>query len=80
MSPAERAAELRRLIDRANIAYYVHDAPEISDAEYDRLFRELRTLEAAHPELATPDSPTLRVGFYEYADGTVVEFAQEVSG
>ena len=38
MSPAERAAELRRLIDRANIAYYVHDAPEIPDAEYDRLF------------------------------------------
>ena len=62
MSPAERAAELRRLIDRANIAYYVHDAPEISDAEYDRLFRELRTLEAAHPELATPDSPTQRIG------------------
>jgi DNA ligase (NAD+) len=62
VSPAERAAELRRLIDRANIAYYVHDAPEISDAEYDRLFRELRTLEAAHPELATPDSPTQRIG------------------
>lgn len=62
MSPAERAAELRRLIDRANIAYYVHDAPEISDAEYDRLFRELQTLEAAHPELVTPDSPTQRLG------------------
>ena len=62
MSPAERAAELRRLIDRANIAYYVHDAPEIPDAEYDRLFRELRDIEAAHPELATPDSPTQRIG------------------
>ncbi len=62
MSPSERAAELRRLIDRANIAYYVHDAPEISDAEYDRLFRALQTLEAAHPELATPDSPTQRLG------------------
>ncbi len=62
MSPAERAAELRRLIDRANIAYYVHDAPEIPDAEYDRLFRELREIEAAHPELATPDSPTQRIG------------------
>jgi DNA ligase (NAD+) len=62
VSPADRAAELRRLIDRANIAYYVHDAPEISDAEYDRLFRELRALEAAHPELATPDSPTQRIG------------------
>jgi DNA ligase (NAD+) len=62
VSPAERAAELRRLIDRANIAYYVHDAPDISDAEYDRLFRELQTLEAAHPELVTPDSPTQRLG------------------
>ncbi len=62
MKPAERAAELRRLIDRANIAYYVHDAPEIADAEYDRLFRELQALEAAHPELATPDSPTQRLG------------------
>ena len=62
MKPADRAAELRRLIDRANIAYYVHDAPEISDAEYDRLFRELRALEEAHPELATPESPTQRIG------------------
>lgn len=62
MKQAERAAELRRLIDRANIAYYVHDAPEISDAEYDRHFRELQALEAAHPELVTPDSPTQRLG------------------
>lgn len=62
MSPADRAAALRRLLDRANIAYYVHDAPEISDAEYDLAFRELRALEAAHPELVTPDSPTQRIG------------------
>ncbi len=62
MTPADRAAELRRLIDRANIAYYVHDAPEISDAEYDRLFRELRSLETAHPDLVAPDSPTQRIG------------------
>lgn len=62
MSPAKRAAELRRLIDRANIAYYVHDAPDIPDAEFDRLFRELQSLEAAHPELTTPDSPTQRLG------------------
>lgn len=62
MKPADRAAELRRLIDHANIAYYVHDAPDISDAEYDRLFRELRELEAAHPTLVTPDSPTQRIG------------------
>jgi DNA ligase (NAD+) len=62
MSPAEQAARLREQIERANHAYYVNDAPEISDAEYDRLFRELQALEAAHPELQSPDSPTLRVG------------------
>ena len=59
---AARAAELRRLIERANQAYYVLDKPELSDAEYDRLFRELQELEAKHPELQTPDSPTHRVG------------------
>jgi DNA ligase (NAD+) len=60
--PARRAAELRRILSRAIHAYYVLDAPELSDAEYDRLFRELAELEAAHPELRTADSPTLRVG------------------
>ena len=60
--PAARAAQLRRLIERANSAYYVLDKPEMSDAEYDRLFRELQELEAKHPELRTPDSPTQRVG------------------
>jgi DNA ligase (NAD+) len=59
---AARAAELRRLIERANYAYYVLDKPEMSDAEYDRLFRELQELEGKHPELRTPDSPTQRVG------------------
>jgi DNA ligase (NAD+) len=62
MSPAEQVARLREEIERANNAYYVLDAPEISDAEYDRLFRELQALEAAHPELQSPDSPTQRVG------------------
>jgi DNA ligase (NAD+) len=62
VTPAERVAGLRRQIDRANHAYYVEDAPEIADAEYDRLFRELQALEAAHPELLTPDSPTQRIG------------------
>ena len=57
-----RAAELRRVLERAGYAYYVLDKPEMSDAEYDKLFRELQELEAAHPELQTPDSPTLRVG------------------
>ena len=58
----ERAAALRQQIDQANHAYYVLDAPTISDAEYDKLFRELQALEAAHPELQSTDSPTLRVG------------------
>ena len=59
---AARAAELREALERANHQYYVLDAPTLSDAEYDRLFRELRELEAADPALRTPDSPTLRVG------------------
>jgi len=59
---AARAAELRRLLERANHAYYGLDKPIMSDAEYDRLFRELQELEAAHPELHTPDSPTHRIG------------------
>jgi DNA ligase (NAD+) len=61
-SAAERAASLRQQIERANYAYYVLDAPEISDAEYDRLFRDLQALEASHPEIQSPDSPTQRVG------------------
>jgi len=59
---AARAAELRRLIERANQAYYILDKPELSDAEYDRLFRELQELEAKHPEIQTADSPSHRVG------------------
>jgi DNA ligase (NAD+) len=61
-SPAERATELRHGIELHNYNYYVLDAPTITDAEYDGLFRELQQLEAQHPELATPDSPTQRVG------------------
>ena len=57
-----RAAELRALIHEANYRYHVLDAPTIPDAEYDRLLRELDALEAAHPELQTADSPSLRVG------------------
>jgi DNA ligase (NAD+) len=60
--PAERAAELRRTLQHHAHCYYVLDAPEIPDAEYDRLFQELQALEAAHPKLRTPDSPTQRVG------------------
>jgi DNA ligase (NAD+) len=57
-----RHAELVAAIERANRLYYVENAPELSDAEYDALFRELLALEAAFPELATPDSPSQRVG------------------
>lgn len=57
-----RVEELRALVRHHEYRYYVLDSPEISDSEYDRLFRELQTLEAAHPELLTPDSPTQRIG------------------
>jgi DNA ligase (NAD+) len=57
-----RAARLRNELELANHRYYVLDAPTLSDAEYDRLFRELQDLEARYPGLATPDSPTQRVG------------------
>src|SRR4249920_3378823 len=59
---AERHAALAARIDRANELYHGQDAPEISDAEYDALFRELVALETAHPDLTTPDSPTQRIG------------------
>ena len=61
-SPAGRAAELRRLLNYHNHRYYTLDDPEIQDWQYDALLRELRGLEADHPELLTPDSPTQRVG------------------
>ena len=60
--PAKRAAELRELLHRALIAYHVDDDPIMDDAAYDALYDELVALEAAHPELVTPDSPTQRVG------------------
>lgn len=59
---AARAEALRREIEQHNHAYYVLDAPTVPDAEYDRLFTELQALEAAHPQLISPDSPTQRVG------------------
>ncbi|HEU4663119.1 MAG TPA: NAD-dependent DNA ligase LigA, partial [Dokdonella sp.] len=61
-TPAARAAELRARIEDANYRYHVLDEPDIADAEYDRLMRELEALEAGHPDLATADSPTRRVG------------------
>ena len=60
--PAERAAELRALINYHNYRYFVLNDPEISDPEYDALLAELERIEAEHPELITPDSPTQRAG------------------
>ena len=62
MEPKERIRELTELLNDANTKYYVLDAPEMPDFEYDRLLRELEELEAAHPELQLPESPTKRVG------------------
>ena len=59
---SRRVAELRKEINHHNYLYYVEDAPEIPDAEYDRLLRELQQLEQQYPQLITPDSPTQRVG------------------
>ena len=61
-SAAHRAGQLRTLLNRANHAYHVLNSPAMPDAEYDDLFRELQQLEAKHPDLRTPDSPTARVG------------------
>ncbi len=61
-SPAARAADLRERLHYHNYRYYVLDDPEISDAEFDRLFRELEAIEAEHPDLVSADSPTQRVG------------------
>jgi DNA ligase (NAD+) len=72
MSVGARIAQLREQIEQHNHRYYVLDDPSISDAEYDRLFRELQALEAQHPELVTPDTPTLRVG------GTPLKVFKEV--
>ena len=60
--PAQRVQELRDKIRRYDQRYYQDDDPEVSDAEYDRALRDLQTLEAEHPDLVTPDSPTQRVG------------------
>lgn len=60
--PEQRAAELRELLAKYSYEYHVLDQPSVSDAIYDSLFGELKQIEAAHPELVTPDSPTQRVG------------------
>jgi len=71
-----RIKELREVINHHNYRYYVLDSPEISDAEYDELMRELKQLEAEHPELVTPDSPTQRIGAPPVEAFGVVEHPQ----
>ena len=72
----QRVEELRGLINYHNHRYYVLDSPEISDAEYDELMKELQQLEAKHPELVAPDSPTQRVGAPPVEAFGVVEHPQ----
>jgi DNA ligase (NAD+) len=72
----QRIEELRETINYHNYRYYVLDSPEISDAEYDELMKELKQLEAEHPELVTPDSPTQRIGAPPVEAFGVVEHPQ----
>ncbi len=72
----QRIDELREVINYHNYRYYVLDSPEISDAEYDELMKELRQLESEHPELVTPDSPTQRIGAPPVEAFGVVEHPQ----
>ena len=75
---AKRAEALWQEIERNTYLYYALDAPEISDAAYDSLMRELRSLEAAYPQLATDDSPTKRVGGYVEKQFTPVRHAERM--
>ena len=77
VSPAikNEVNELRAQLDRWAHQYYVQDAPEVPDAEYDRAYQQLQALEAQHPELVTPDSPTQRVGSAAMADLAPVRHA-----
>ncbi|MEQ1572607.1 MAG: NAD-dependent DNA ligase LigA [Vicinamibacterales bacterium] len=76
MNPTERLEELRRLIRYHEERYFVLDDPEVADVEFDALVKELRQLESQHPDLATPDSPTRRVGGRATAGFDTVEHAQ----
>jgi DNA ligase (NAD+) len=76
--PAQRAAELRSVLEYHGHRYYVLDDPEIGDEAYDALLDELRSIEAAHPELVTPDSPTQRVGGEPVSDLVKVRHPQEM--
>ncbi|MCG5214406.1 NAD-dependent DNA ligase LigA [Streptosporangium sp. KLBMP 9127] len=74
----ERHATLTELIDEANWRYYVHDAPTVTDAEYDGWMREIHDLEEAHPSLRTPESPTQRVGAPVSTEFTPVDHLQRM--
>src|SRR6202453_838657 len=76
--PAERAAELRAELEHHGYQYYVLDDPEVGDDVYDALLDELRTIEAEHPELVTPDSPTQRVGGEPVSDLVKVRHPQRM--
>ncbi|MGI8573316.1 MAG: NAD-dependent DNA ligase LigA [Solirubrobacteraceae bacterium] len=76
--PAQRAADLRSVLEYHGHRYYVLDDPEIGDDEYDVLLDELRSIEAAHPELVSPDSPTQRVGGEPVSDLVKVRHPQEM--
>lgn len=84
MNPKDEMRRLEKLLEEANHRYYVLDAPTMPDFEYDRLLRELETLEAEHPEYASPLSPTRRVGgeavegFQKYEHAVPLESLQDV--
>jgi DNA ligase (NAD+) len=77
-APEDRAAELRRQLDHHSYRYYVLDDPEVGDDVYDKLLDELRAIEAEHPELVTPDSPTQRVGGEPVSDLVKVRHPQRM--
>lgn len=77
-SPRVRAAELNRLLSTYAYQYYALDDPQVTDAEFDRLLRELQSIEEAHPELVTPDSYTQRVGGYVSEQFEPVRHAQRM--
>lgn len=77
-SPRVRAAELNRLLNTYAYQYYALDDPQVTDAEFDRLLRELQTIEEVHPELVTPDSYTQRVGGYVSEQFEPVRHAQRM--
>jgi DNA ligase (NAD+) len=76
--PAHRHAELVELVDRARFDYFLRDSPTISDAEYDRMMRELQEIEDAQPELRTPDSPTQTVGGTFSTEFTAVDHVERM--